>query len=87
MKALKAIGIGLLALMAFAGLMHASNGAVNNEVVRDSIKGYDTARSSGDAASICVHAGLVKEACIQAHDDQCAKEWAETERRDCGEWR
>lgn len=86
MKALKAIGVGFLALVAFTGLMHMSGEAVDNEVVRDSIKGYNTARASGDAASVCVHAGLVKEACIQAHDDKCAKEWAETEKRDCEGW-
>lgn len=84
MKALKIIGAGLLALVALAGMMRASGAIVRSEVVRDRIREYDAARATGDAASVCVHAGLVKEVCIQAHDEKCAKEWAEIEKRDCG---
>lgn len=84
MKILKGILFGLLALAILAGAMAASEKAVTSEVVRDSIKEYNTARETGDMASVCVHAGLVKEACIQAHDEKCAKEWAEIEKADCG---
>lgn len=84
MKALKIIGAGLLAIVALVGMMRASGAIVHGEVVRDCIREYDAARATGDAASICVHAGLVKEACIQAHDETCAKAWAEIEKRDCG---
>ena len=83
MKALKVIGIILLALMAFAGFMHVTGAGIESEVVKDSIEEYDVARATGDAASVCVHAALVKEACIQAHDEKCAKEWAAREKADC----
>ena len=83
MKALKAIGIGLLALMAIAGIMHAGGAGIESKVVRDCIKEYNATKAKGDAVSICAHAGLVKEACIQAHDEKCAKEWAAIEKTDC----
>lgn len=83
MKALKVIGIILLVLMAFAGFMHVTGAGIESEVVKDSIKEYDVALATGDAASVCVHASLVKEACIQAHDEKCAKEWAAIEKIDC----
>ena len=84
MKILKGILFGLLALAILAGAMATSENVVTSEVVRDSIKEYNTARETGDMASVCVHAGLVKEACIQAHDKKCAKEWAEIEKANRG---
>ena len=83
-KIVKEILFCLLALAILAGVMAASEKAVTSEVVRDSIKEYNAALETGDMASVCIHAGLVKEACIQAHDEACAKEWAEIEKADCG---
>ncbi len=47
MKILKGILFGLLALAILAGAMATSENVVTSEVIRDSIKEYNTARETG----------------------------------------
>lgn len=56
---------------------------INKKVIDDSIDQYNIAKKSGNAIDICVHAGMVKAACLQAKDEDGYKLWAEREKEDC----
>ena len=56
---------------------------INTQVVNDSIEQYNITKSSGNPIDICVHAGMVKAAVLQAKDEAQYKEWNEIEKADC----
>jgi hypothetical protein len=57
---------------------------VNRSVVDDVLAQYETAKQGGNAMDVCIHAGIVKAAFIQAKDAAGTKNWDRTERADCG---
>jgi hypothetical protein len=66
------------------GLMRSSMGAIEKQVTNDVVAQYNTARQGGNAIDVCVHAGLVKAAYIQAKDAAGTSQWNKIERADCG---
>ncbi len=56
---------------------------INNKVVKDSIDQYNLAKKGGDRIEICVHAGMVAAACLQAKDEKKYLKWKEVEKADC----
>ena len=59
------------------------SGGVEKKVANDAIEQYNVARRVGDKTQVCVHAGLVAAAFLQAKDENKYREWHEIEQRDC----
>lgn len=57
--------------------------AITDKVARDSVDQYEIARSGGDPTEICVRAGLVTAAFVQAKDQPNYLKWKAIERTDC----
>lgn len=53
------------------------------QVVQDSIDQYNIAKKQGDAMQICVQAGLVSAAYLQAKNQEKYDEWKSIEKADC----
>lgn len=53
------------------------------QVVDDTIKEFEIARRQGDPIQICVQAGLVAAAALQAHDEARYREWKDVEAEWC----
>jgi hypothetical protein len=47
------------------------------------VKRYEIAKGSGSAMDVCVQAGLVSAAFLQAKDEDSYGRWKETEKADC----
>ena len=58
-------------------------GALSDKVARDAVDQYQISRSGGDKIQICVQAGLVAAAYLQAKNQLKYVEWKEKERADC----
>jgi hypothetical protein len=56
---------------------------VANQVANDSVKEYDIAARQGDKMQICVQAGMVSAAYLQAHDEPNYNKWKSIEKSDC----
>jgi hypothetical protein len=56
---------------------------IHEKVVRNAEHEYSMVVRSGGAIDVCVHAGLVAAAYLQAHDDLNYQRWKTTERSDC----
>lgn len=56
---------------------------VYEKVVSDQIKQYEIAKRQGDPMQICVQAGLVSAAYLQAKNEYKYQEWKATEATDC----
>jgi hypothetical protein len=56
---------------------------INVQVAKDSIDEYDITKRQGDPMEICVHAGLVAAAYLQAKDGASYEHWKIVEKRDC----
>ena len=56
---------------------------VYQQVVNDSIREYQIAKKHGDLVDICVQAGMVAAAQLQAQNEQGYKQWKEIETIDC----
>ena len=56
---------------------------MENKVADDAVKEYEIAKRSGTKMDICVHAGFVAAAYLQAKDEDKYREWKATERVDC----
>lgn len=59
------------------------SGGLENQVANDMVKQYDIARTSGNPIDVCVHAGMVSAAYLQAKDDSNYAAWKKIETRDC----
>lgn len=53
------------------------------QVVQDTIDQYNIAKNQGDAMQICVQAGLVSAAYLQAKNQEKYNEWKSIEKADC----
>ena len=58
-------------------------GGLQNSVAKDFEKQYEMSVRNGSAIDVCVHAGLVSAAYLQAHDESNYKRWKQTESADC----
>lgn len=58
-------------------------GGLNQSVASDFKKQYEISRKSGSSIDVCVHAGLVAAAYLQARDDSNYQLWKSKERSDC----
>lgn len=58
-------------------------GKIQVQVARDMVDQYNIAKNSGTPIDVCVHAGMVSAAFLQAKDDYNYALWKRTEARDC----
>lgn len=56
---------------------------IHNQVASDAVEQYQIAKRNGNAIDICVHAGLVSAAYIQAKDEANYSKWKDIEEEDC----
>lgn len=56
---------------------------IQNQVADDSVQQYQIAKSGGDKMQICVQAGMVSAAYLQAKDQENYLKWKQTEKSDC----
>lgn len=56
---------------------------IENKVAEDSVEQYNIAKRQGDKIQICVQAGLVSAAYLQAKDEAKYTEWKSIESSDC----
>jgi hypothetical protein len=56
---------------------------IENQVAADSVKEYTIAKRQGDAMQICVQAGMVSAAYLQANDESNYQKWKAIEKTDC----
>jgi len=57
--------------------------SIEKQVARDSVEEYCIALRQGDKIQICVQAGMVSAAFLQAHDKINYQKWKGTEELDC----
>jgi predicted RNA-binding Zn-ribbon protein involved in translation (DUF1610 family) len=75
-------GVLSLALLSF-GAWYLYGGGLHNEVARDFIKQYEITKRAGNPVEMCVQAGLVSAAYLQAHDQTNYGRWKAIEANDC----
>lgn len=56
---------------------------IHTQVADDAVEQYNIAKKQGDKIQICVQAGLVSAAYLQAKDDAKYNEWKAIESNDC----
>lgn len=56
---------------------------IQNQVAIDSVSQYQLAKKGGDPIQICVQAGLVSAAYLQAEDETNYLKWKDIEKADC----
>ena len=56
---------------------------IKNQVAEDSVRQYNIAKSQGDLIQICVQAGMVSAAYLQANDQSNYNRWKRIEKEDC----
>lgn len=58
-------------------------GGIYAQVASDAIDQYNIAKKQGDAMQICVQAGMVTAALLQAKDEEHYNQWKKIEKADC----
>ena len=56
---------------------------IQNKVAVDAVAQYGIAQRNGSAMDVCVQAGLVTAAYLQAQDEANYRKWKQTEKADC----
>lgn len=56
---------------------------IENQVATDAVDRYQIAKREGNAIQVCVQAGFVSAAYLQAKDEANYRQWKETESNDC----
>lgn len=56
---------------------------IHSQVASDAVQQYEIAKRQGDRIQICVQAGLVSAAYLQAKDEPNYQRWKQTESEDC----
>lgn len=88
----KQVGVGLL--IGILGIWWFSGGGIekqaatsmqkiHSQVVTDAVDKYNISKRQGDAIQICVQAGMVGAAYLQAKDEANYQLWKKTEEQDC----
>ena len=57
--------------------------SIEGRVASDAVKEYEIAKRAGDPLQICVQAGFVRAAYLQANMEAEFRRWQETERAEC----
>ena len=83
--ALVIAGVGLwwYAGGGFQGQVASNMATIQADVARDAVTQYEIAKKQGDRIQICVQAGLVSAAYLQAKDEANYRRWKATEAADC----
>jgi hypothetical protein len=58
-------------------------GQIEDQVAADSVVQYGIAKRNGSAIDVCVQAGMVSAAYLQAKDEPHYRQWKKTEDDDC----
>lgn len=58
-------------------------GGIEQQVAVDAVKQYEIARRQGERMQICVQAGFVSAAYLQAKDERSYQRWKGVESQDC----
>jgi len=66
-----------------SGSTGTSMNSLYQQVSTDAVKQYEIAARQGDKIQICVQAGLVSAAYLQAKDEANYQSWKAVEKRDC----
>ncbi|PPK72650.1 hypothetical protein B0F88_10383 [Methylobacter tundripaludum] len=56
---------------------------ITNQVANDAVTQYGIAKRNGTAIDICVQAGMVTAAYLQAKDEANYQKWKQTQQADC----
>lgn len=56
---------------------------IENKVAADAVDQYQIAKRQGNSMQVCVQAGLVSAAYLQAKDEPNYQQWKKTESEDC----
>jgi hypothetical protein len=73
------VSLGILAF----GAWYMLGGGVEQHVADDAVKQYEIAKRDGAQMDVCVHAGLVSAAYIQAKDEENYRKWKQIENDEC----
>lgn len=71
----------IIALSTCGGDNNSEN--IEKQVATDSVEQYNIAKNQGDLMMICVQAGFVSAAYLQAKDDTNYNKWKDIEKVDC----
>lgn len=66
-----------------ASLWYFFGGGMESKVADDAVKEYKMVKRNGTRMDICVHAGLVAAAYLQAKNEDEYRRWKATEKSDC----
>lgn len=80
-RLVKVILWAAIAIIAISGVI--SFTSIEQGVAEDAVKQYNIAKREGDPIQICVSAGLVTAAYLQAKDEKNYAEWKAVERSVC----
>jgi hypothetical protein len=58
-------------------------GNIESQVANDAVTEYNITKKSGNPIDICVHAGMVAAAYLQAKNEPQYQQWKQTEKADC----
>ncbi|KEO87814.1 hypothetical protein EH30_00090 [Erythrobacter sp. JL475] len=86
MKTIKRFGAVLViasGLSACEQLVDAQMDDIYDQVSGDAVKQYEIAKRQGDPIQICVQAGLVSAAYLQAQDEPNYQKWKAIQSADC----
>lgn len=83
MSPLKIIAVVLGMAVLFSLLQGTGMQGIHNKVAEDAVTQYNIAARNGSAIDVCVQAGLVSAAYLQAQDESAYKTWKGIEQRDC----
>jgi len=90
--------IGILIILGIIGALFGDNEAINkqmveagnnyveqvqNQVAQDAVEQYNIAKRQGDKIQICVQAGIVSAAYLQAKDETNYQKWKAIEKAEC----
>lgn len=78
-----ALGVIISGAILVGILWYFIGGGLENKVADDAVKEYEIAKRNGTRMDVCVHAGLVAAAYLQAKDEGKYREWKATEKSDC----
>lgn len=83
---MKRLFFGLASVLALVGCdaaVDAQMDSTYDKVSSDMVAQYDIAKKQGDKMQICVQAGMVSAAYLQAKDEAKYNEWKAIEKSDC----
>lgn len=77
--------VGILIFLSIIGSFNSENilKDIEQSVALDAEQQYQIAKNQGDKIQICVQAGLVSAAYLQANDQINYNKWKEIEKKDC----